>query len=218
MPPERAGPVAGIVLAAGSSARMGANKLLLRLGGESVVRRAVREALRAGLDPVLVVLGHEADLARAELAGLACRPVLNPGFASGMGSSLRAGIAAVPPEATAAVVVLADMPFVTAEMIAELVVRHRRGAALVASQYGASVRGGADGGEATPEGAVLAPPTLYDRTFFPELAGAEGEGGGRAVLERHRAVAEVVRWPAAALGDLDVPDDFRRARARLEGR
>ncbi len=111
---SRAAAVAGVVLAAGSSTRMGRNKLLLRLDGESLVRRAARRALAAGLDPVVVVLGHEADLAAAELAGLAVRTVVNPDHAGGIHTSRVAGLAAVPPEAGAAVVLLADMPFVTA--------------------------------------------------------------------------------------------------------
>lgn len=206
MAPERTGSIAGIVLAAGSSARMGTNKLLLKLGGESVLRRAVLQTLEAGLDPALVVLGHDAERARAELAGLSCRPVLNLEYARGLSSSLRAGIAAVPPEAIAAVVALADMPLVTAAMIAELALRYRRGAApLVASEYGG----------------VLAPPTLYDRALFSELQVVHGNGGhgcGKHVVQRHRTEATLVSWPAAALTDLDVPEDYQRIQAELGGR
>ena len=102
MRPERTGPIAGVVLAAGSSARMGTNKLLLELGGELVIRRAVRRTLEAGLDPALVVLGHDADKIRGALAGLPRQPTLNPDWAHGMSASLRAGIAQVPPAAIAA--------------------------------------------------------------------------------------------------------------------
>ena len=66
MPVERTGTVAGVVLAGGSSTRMGENKLLFDLDGESVVRRVVRQAAAAGLDPVIVVLGHEAELVRRD--------------------------------------------------------------------------------------------------------------------------------------------------------
>ena len=84
--------VAGVVLAAGSSSRLGRNKLLLDLGGESVVRRAVRATLEAGLDPAIVVVGHEAEHVRKELAGLSCDVVFNPEHARGAGSSLRCGV------------------------------------------------------------------------------------------------------------------------------
>ena len=203
MAPEREGPIAGVVLAAGTSARMGTNKLLLRLGGESVVRRAVRRALEAGLDPLLVVVGHEEAAVRAELEGLACSPVVNPEYALGKSASVRAGILAVPREAIAAAVVLADMPLVTAGMIAALVERYRRGSApLVVSAYGD----------------VLAPPMLYDRALFAELVEMAGDGCGKQVVKRHRAEAEVAPWAAGALADLDVPADYDRLHAELDGR
>jgi len=200
MPIDRSAPVAGIVLAAGTSTRMGRNKLFFELEGETILRRAVGTAAAAGLDPVLVVLGHEADRARRELTGLPCQPVLNPDYARGQNTSLRAGVAAVPARAAAAVVTLADMPFVSATMIATAVERYReRGPRLVVSDY---------------EG-VAAPPTLYDRTLFAEVLALDGEECGRHVVKRHRAETLAVSWPAAALADLDVPDDYERAKTRV---
>ena len=202
MLPNRSGPVAGVVLAAGASRRMGANKLLLELEGETLLRRAVRRALSAGLDPVLVVVGHEAERATAELVDLRCRAVTNPDPGRGMNGSIRCGVGAVPREAVAAVVTLADMPFVTAEMIAEMVARYRSGAApLVASEYGG----------------VLAPPMLYDRALFGELDQLDGDGCGKRVVKRHRDEAETISWPAAALADVDEPGDFDRVRAETSG-
>jgi molybdenum cofactor cytidylyltransferase len=199
---ERSGGVAGVVLAAGSSERMGVNKLVLPLGRSTVLRRAVTTAVAAGLDPVLVVIGHESERARDELAGLSCVPVLNPDHARGINTSLRAGIRAVPERCDGAVVLLADMPFVTAEMVRTLVARFRAGGApLVISVYGD----------------VLAPPTLYGRELFPELGALEGDGCGKRVMKLHRARALEVAWPSAALGDLDIPSDVERIRAELEG-
>jgi molybdenum cofactor cytidylyltransferase len=197
---ERQGAVAGIVLAAGASTRMGRNKLLFALQGASVLRRAVVQASGAGLDPVVVVLGHEAERARQELEGLNVRLALNPAYLEGITGSLRGGILALPSEVQAAVVMLADMPLVTIDMLATMVQRFRSGTApLVISEY--------DG--------VNAPPMLYDRSLFPELLASE-EGGGREVVRRHRHEAEVVSWPASALGDLDVPADYERIRDHLE--
>ena len=200
---ERSGAVAGIVLAAGGSSRMGRNKLLLPFGEETVLRRSVRCAISAGLDPVLVILGYEAEWAQAELDGLPCRAIVNPEWARGMNGSLAVGIDAVPVDALAAVVALADMPRVTPEMIAGLVERYRRtGVAIVASDYGG----------------ILAPPTLFDRRLFGELQEREGEGCGRRVVERHLADASRVTWPADALGDLDRPADYQRLLAELPRR
>jgi molybdenum cofactor cytidylyltransferase len=179
---------------------MGRNKLLFDLGGEPVVRRGVRTALQAGLDPLVVVLGHEADAVRAALASLPCRFVVNPAHADGMNSSVSAGFAALPSDVAAGVVVLSDMPLVSAEMIAALVERYRTGdALLVFSEY--------DG--------VQAPPTLFDRSLFGELAGPEGKGCGKRMRRRHPDAASIVAWPAEALADLDVPEDYARVKARL---
>jgi molybdenum cofactor cytidylyltransferase len=199
---DRSGPVAGILLAAGTSSRMGQNKLLLELDGEPLLRRAARRALEAGLSPLIVVLGHEADRARAELAGLPCRPVINPDFEEGITSSLHAGLAAIPDDASALVVILADMPNVTSEMFEGLAHRYRTGTApLVISDY---------------QG-VNAPPMLYDRSLFGELAAMPGPGCGRQVVKRHRDEADVCTWPAAALADVDVPEDYERARTAAGG-
>ncbi len=198
MPAERSGAVAGVVLAAGSSSRMGRNKLFFELDGDTLLRRAVRRAIDAGLDPVLVVVGHEAARARVELEGLACTPVDNPDHALGVNRSLRTGISHVPERARAAVVMLADMPFVTTRMVATLVARYRESTApLVISAYGD----------------VNAPPMLYDRALFSELRQMSGEGCGRQVVRRHRHEAVAVSWPPAALQDIDVPEDYERIRA-----
>ena len=194
--------IAGVVLAAGTSSRMGRNKLLLDMGGESLLRRAVRTAAEAGLHPVLVVVGHESDRTTGELAGLSCEVVLNRGYQEGIHSSLRAGIGAVPGRCAAAMVLLADMPLVDAAMIRTLVDRYRaEHAPLVVSDY---------------EG-VDAPPILYDRRLFPELCSLEGEGCGKRVVKRHTAEAVRIRWPSRALTDLDRPEDVERVRAALGG-
>lgn len=197
MPTDPPGSVAGVLLAAGSSVRMGRNKLLFAFNGETIVRRAARRAL-AVLDPVVVVLGHEPDRIRAELAGLPCLTTVNPDHAQGIHASVRAGLAALPPEVEAAVVLLADMPLVTSAMIAEIVDRYRQSSApLVISQYGDAI----------------APPHLYARSLFADLA--QAEGCGKQVIRRHRAEAAVLSWPDAALADLDVPADRDRVEALL---
>jgi len=193
--------IAGILLAAGSATRMGRNKLLLPLDGEPLVRRAARRAVEAGLEPLIVVVGHEADRVREALVGIPCRVVVNPEWSRGQSASLSAGVAAVPPEAEAAVVLLADMPFVDADSIRAVVARWREtGAPLVSSRYGE----------------VPAPPTLYAPALLAELRGGEGEGRGREVVRRNRTHAAWVDRPAGALADVDVPEDLERARSAAE--
>ena len=194
--------LAAVVLAAGSSTRMGRNKLLLELGGETLVRGAVRAAVGAGVDQVVVVLGHQETQVRAELLGLPCTFVLNPDHAEGAGTSVRTGVRQVAADTDAIVVMLADMPFVTADMIATLAQRYRdTRPPLVASHYGD----------------VQAPPTLYDRVPFEELLNIPGERCAKQVVRRHESEAVVVAWPESALRDIDVPADYEGARAELAG-
>lgn len=188
--------IAAVVLAAGASRRMGRNKLLLDLGGESVVRRAARIAAAAGMSPVILVTGHEREAVEAELRGSGCRTVYNAAHRDGQHTSVGAGIAAVAARCAAAVVMLADMPYVTARMLRELASRYREtDAPLVISRYGDTI----------------APPMLYDRRLFGELARMDRRCG-REVVRRHRADAVEVEWPASALRDLDRPEDYARAR------
>ena len=193
--------LAAVILAAGGSSRMGQPKQLLKFRGTSLLRRAIDTAFAVPADQVIVVLGHEEPRVRAELDGLACTAVVNPDHAEGAGTSVRSGVRHAA-GADAIVVVLADMPFVTAEMIATLVQRYREtGAPLVASHYGE----------------VQAPPTLYDRSLFEELLQIPGERGAKEVVLRHQSEAVVVAWPESALRDIDVPADYEGARARLAG-
>jgi molybdenum cofactor cytidylyltransferase len=193
--------VAGVVLAAGMSTRMGRNKMLLEAGGQPLVRRAVTTALAGGLDPVLAVLGHESEAVEAALAGLPCIPLINRDYARGMNTSVRAAFIALPEDVGAGVVLLGDMPLVTSAMIRALTSAFRQqNSPLVLSKYGD----------------VVAPPILYGRALFSQLRTLEADACGKSVVKAHRAEAVELRWPEEALTDLDRPEDLERVRARLE--
>jgi len=189
-----------VILAAGASSRMGRNKMLLPLEGETLVRRVTGRALRAGLSPVVVVLGHEAEQARAELAGLEVEIARNPSYTGPTSGSLHRGLERLGPEADAAVVLLADMVLVTETMIRAIVdAAAGSDAPLVVSRYGD----------------VMAPPLLFRRALFAELLAWTGEGCGKAVVQRHQAEAIFVDWPVAALTDVDTPEDLEAAERLL---
>ena len=177
---------------------MGQHKLLLPLGGEPIVRRAAREVLNAGFDDVLVVAGCEHERVVAALAGLAVRHVVNADYATGMGSSFRAAVAALG-DSDAAMFALADQPLLTAADYRRLLDAHRAGSpGIVSVRYGD----------------VTAPPHLFASRFFPELARLEH--GARPVLQRHARSTVVLQFPAELLLDVDTPDDYERARAVLD--
>jgi molybdenum cofactor cytidylyltransferase len=186
--------VSGVVLAAGASTRMGQHKLLLTLGGEALVRRVAGQILDAGFDDVLVVAGHAHDAVVAALGGLPVRHVVNADYASGMGSSFRSAIDALP-DSTAAMFALADQPLLTSGEYRRLLDAHRSDpAGIVSVRYGE----------------VTAPPHLFARRFFPELAGLEH--GARPVLRRHADATTVLHLPPELLLDIDTPDDYERAK------
>jgi molybdenum cofactor cytidylyltransferase len=205
--PEKGRAIAAVVLAAGRSSRMGGpNKLLAEIGGKPLVRHVVDAALASRARPVIVVTGHQRDKVEAALAGLPVKFVHNPHFADGLGTSLKAGIAALgtlPAEADGAIVCLGDMPQVDAALIDRLI------------------------GAFDPEhGALVVVPTIdgkrgnpvvWSRRFFPDLMAVEGDVGARYLIGRYtEAVAEVPLTGTAALTDIDTPEALEAVRAELE--
>jgi len=190
--------VSAVLLAAGASTRMGQPKLLLPLGGEPLVRRSARELCDSGFDDVLVVSGSEHARIVEALAGLPVRHAVNPDFASGMGSSFRTGVEHLGPDSEAAMFALADQPFVTArEYRAILEMWRLQQPLIVGSRFGE----------------VTAPPHLFARALYPELAALEH--GARSVLQRHARQMVVLHFPSDLLLDIDTPDDYERARSRV---
>jgi molybdenum cofactor cytidylyltransferase len=193
--------VTGIILAAGAATRMGRPKQLLDWGGQPLVRVAAEEALAAGLGRVLAVVGAAADEVAAALAGLPLDVVPCPDYAAGQSASLRAAVGALEPDTAAAIVLLADQPFVTAAIVAQLAEEWRAsGAAIVAPVY-RGVRGN---------------PVLFDRAVFPELLAVSGDRGARALIAadpgRVRAVPIDDDRP---LADIDTPEEYERLRGNL---
>jgi molybdenum cofactor cytidylyltransferase len=197
--------IAALVLAAGRSSRMGGpNKLLAEIGGRSLVRIAVEEALASQARPVIVVTGHQRERVEAALAGLPVDFVHNPYFADGLGTSLKTGIAALPAQSDGVIVCLGDMPQVDAAMLNRLIgaIDPAKGA-LIAMPTIEGQRGN---------------PVVWSRRFFPDLMAVEGDVGARYLIGRYtEAVAEVPLSGKAALTDVDTPEVFEAVKAELEG-
>jgi molybdenum cofactor cytidylyltransferase len=187
--------VGAVVLAAGSSSRMGSPKQTLQFRGKSLLRRAALAALGAGCFPVIVVTGAHSELSRRELDGLDVREVLNAHWETGMASSIRAGVEGLisaDPDATAAVLLLCDQPHVTIDVISGLVAAHRvTGRTVVASTYGGS----------------FGVPALFSRMLFAELMQLAGMSGAKEVIKRHASEAHFLPFPCGEV-DVDTPYDF----------
>lgn len=187
--------VAAIVLAAGASTRMGRQKLLLPIeGGRPLVRASVEAVVAAGLDDVVVVLGREAAAVGAALAGLPVRTVMNPGYAEGQSTSVRAGLGALLPGTAAAVIALGDQPLPDAGLIGCLVAAFReRGAPIVVPRY----RDGRGN------------PVLFAASVFDELGAVTGDQGGRDVIARDPTRVVEIPVDAPMPKDVDTWTDYQ---------
>jgi molybdenum cofactor cytidylyltransferase len=202
--PEKGHRVAGLVLAAGRSTRMGGpNKLLEEINGRPLVRIATEQVLASRAKPVIVVTGHQKERIERALAGLPVTFVHNPDYAEGLSTSLKAGIAAVPAQADGAIVCLGDMPQVSAALIDRLIAAFEpeRGALVVIPTI-AGKRGN---------------PVLWARRFFPDLLAVEGDVGARHLIGGYaEAVTEVALDDGGALIDVDTPEALIAVRAAMD--
>ncbi len=195
--------VHAIVLAAGRSTRMGGpNKLLARFGGEPLIRRVVQAALASRAKSVTVVTGHQAERVRTALDGLGVRFADNPDFASGLASSLKAGVDSLPDNATGVLVVLGDMPAVSAADLDRLI------AAFAASGGQQVVRASHDGKRGNP--------VILPRLLFAEVARLEGDVGARHVIESGSAGVIDVEIGEGAFVDVDTAEAMAAAGGELQ--
>lgn len=185
---------AGVILAAGGSARFGSPKQLLDFHGKPFVRVIAETALETGFDPVEVVTGAHAEEVEAVVRDLPVRIIRNPEWQVGQSSSIRAGISALPDKIGAAVFLLADQPQVTTSVLRALVERHAQELPAVLAPYVLDRR---------------ANPVLFDKVTFPDLLKLEGDQGGRAIFSKFSP--SYLKWlDEHLLMDVDSPDDYRR--------
>jgi molybdenum cofactor cytidylyltransferase len=172
------------------------NKLLIPdKAGKPMIARVVDNVLSSNARPILVVLGHMAEQIEHALGGRPVRYVHAPDYAEGLSASLKAGIAAVPPECAAALVCLGDMPLVTGRMIDRLLSMYdpEEGRLIVLPTFR-----GKQGN-----------PMLWDRRFFPEILQISGDSGARFLVGKHaEAVCEVEMADDAVLRDFDTTESL----------
>lgn len=199
---SKSAPIAAVILAAGQSSRYRAadptafSKVVAQLDGKPLVRRVAEAALAAGLAPVVVVTGFAEAATRDALEGLDVSFAHNAAFASGLASSLRAGVAALPADVAGAAVLLADMPKVSAPLLRAL----------------------ADAFAANPNASAALPtfrgqrgnPVFLRATLFGEVAKLEGDVGARPLLQGRSDVVEVAVEDAGVAFDVDTPDALTR--------
>lgn len=186
--------VAGIILAAGSSSRMGRPKQLLPFRGKTVIERIVDCALKSSLSKVVVVLGHLADELRPLLAGREVMVVLNPDYKRGQSSSIQTGLQAVREEVDAVLFLLGDQPLITPETIDRILSAY-------ASSSGPIVMPLFDGRRGNP--------VLFDRQTFERIESLSGDTGARILFQEYAGqIVEVPFHDSSVHFDIDTEQDY----------
>jgi molybdenum cofactor cytidylyltransferase len=190
--------IAGVILAAGAARRFGAQKLLAPLDGRPLLQHVIDAANASCLEDIVVVLGADAEAVAAGVQPGRARLVRNDEYSSGMASSLQAGLRALDPRNHAALILLGDMPRVTANLIGDLVARgnETRATAVVSVWRGRR-----------------SPPVVLHKTLWPTAFSLRGDVGMREVLGPRADVLEVtVTDELGSLEDVDTAEDHRRLR------
>jgi len=192
--------IAGVVLAAGRSRRMGQAKLLMKVGGRAIIRYVVESVLAGGVDSVWVVTGPDVEPIEAALAGFEVQIVVNPAPEEGQAGSVRTGIAALPPSVDAVLIALGDQPLLAPSIIPALLAARRTSPKLIVAPRYRDGQGN---------------PVVFKREIFPELLRLTGDEGARRIIQKEPARVEWVDLDLPMPPDVDTPDDYEKIRASL---
>jgi molybdenum cofactor cytidylyltransferase len=185
--------VAALVLAAGTSSRMGSNKLLADLHGKPMVAQTVARIAASAVESISVVTGNKAELIEKALAGSDVAFIHNPHFTEGLATSLRAGVAGLMNHCDAILVCLGDMPLIDPRDINRMI------AAFNASEHRSIV--------VPVHGRSYGNPVLWGAEHFSSLLACEGDRGARGLLEKLRdEVVEVLIENEGVVLDADTPE------------
>jgi len=189
--------ITAIVPAAGLSSRMGQNKLLMPFAGKSLIERAVDTLMTSGVDEIVVVLGHEANLVRSRLEGKSVHFVDNPDYRAGLSTSVRAGMEAAPKGADAMMIYLADQPLLEADEVRRLVLAFaeaKRAGKSIVVPFFCNKRGN---------------PVILDASYREMVLDVVGDAGCRRIIKRHPEQVFAVQMETDhVVRDVDTPEDF----------
>lgn len=186
-----------IILAAGASSRLGSPKQLLSYSGVTLLQHAVEAAQSSNAAKVLVVLGAHADVINDELKKVTVNTVINVEWKEGMASTIRCGLQTLVemnPQLEAVIFMVADQPFVTTELLNNLLDLHRKEQhSIVANKYGST----------------FGTPVLFTKRFFPELMELTGDVGAKSLVRKHINEAVFVSFPEGSI-DIDTMEDYKK--------
>jgi molybdenum cofactor cytidylyltransferase len=192
--------IAGIVLAAGLSRRMGQSKVLMKVGGRAIIRYVVESVLAGGVDSVWVVTGPDVEPIEAALSGIEVQIAENPAPEEGQAGSVRTGIAALPPSVDSVLIALGDQPLLAPSIIPALLAARRTSPKLIVAPRYRDGQGN---------------PVVFKREIFPELLRLTGDQGARSIIQKEPTRVEWVELDLPMPPDVDTPDDYEKIRANL---
>lgn len=188
-----------IILAAGASLRLGSPKQLLAYSGATLLQHSIEEAKSSDAANVLVVLGANADLIKKEINHTTAHVLVNPDWKEGMASTVRCGLQTLVemhPKTEAVIFMVADQPFVTADLLNNLIELNRNEQhSIVASKYGAT----------------FGTPVLFAKRFFPELMELTGDVGAKSLVRKYMNEAAFVSFPKGDI-DIDTIEDYMKVK------
>jgi molybdenum cofactor cytidylyltransferase len=190
------------LLAAGGSSRLGEPKQLLRYNGKSLLRHSVATASSSSAEVIIVVLGAEADSMRNELMDERALIVVNESWKEGMAGSLVSGVQQIAADESlrGVIIMMCDQPYVTTELLNELLKAHENtGRPIVTSSY--------DG--------VPGPPAFFHRSYFPQLLQLKGDSGARKIVEMHPDDTILIPFREGN-ADIDTREDYEALIASIE--
>lgn len=191
-----------VILAAGASTRMGKPKQLLSYRESSLLTHTIKAAIASVCRPIIVILGSHAQQIKQSVSQFSVQVVENKQWSEGMGSSIRTGIKAlnaVSQNIDAVVLTLCDQPFISSQIIDEIVnVYCLTGKPIVAAEYSET----------------FGVPALFSHTFFSELATLEGAAGAKQIIAKYHKGVFRVPFPQGAI-DIDTPQDYEQLQTLL---
>jgi molybdenum cofactor cytidylyltransferase len=189
--------IAILLLAAGSSSRLGRSKQLVSIKGQPLLLKSINAAIESGIKNIIVVLGANEQEHHQVIKDARVHVVVNTDWKKGMGNSLKAGLSYLlqqTPKAEAVITMVCDQPLITSDQLKKLIAEYESSrSAIVASFY---------------QG-VAGVPVLFDRTLFPELLLLADDAGAKKILQQHRELIQLVPFPGGEI-DIDTEDDLRK--------
>ncbi len=184
-----------IILAAGSSSRLGQSKQLIKVGDKTLLEKTTHAAIDSGAHPIIVVLGNEASAHNVIIETLPVTVVINEKWSNGMGSSLKAGLQRLledHPNTEAVIVTVCDQPYLTADHLKKLIIAYTNTSSeIVASHYN-NTKG---------------VPALFSKSLFQKLFELEDEEGARKIIRQYGGSSALVPFEKGEI-DIDTPDDL----------